>query len=316
MENNFPQNEHIEDDDFTDAVPRSFTQKNNIPTPKMKNFTMPNTNPLQKYFRAPGMHIKLPSQGFFSNDGDIEFTINNEIPIYPMTAADELLLKSPDALLNGYAIERLIASCAPMIHNVRNLPSPDVDAVLLGIRSSSYGDRLEMEVKCPKCEHENKFHISIRNTIETQNQLESEYPVRISEEVIIYVKPYTFESNTKAALVAFEENKSLQIIEKQETSDAEKMVVLNASFEKLAELNTVLNSESIIQVVIPDGAVTNRQHIYEFLKNTDKNTAQKIDDKIRTINQIGVNRKHTTACTNCQHEWETELTFDPASFFG
>jgi T4 bacteriophage base plate protein len=314
VDDNVPHDE-FEDDDFTGPVPRSFNQRNISARPAMKSFTMPNTNPLQKYFRAPGPHAKLPSNGYFCNSGDIEFTINGEVPIYPMTSADELLLKSPDALLNGYAIERVIASCAPAIHNIRNLPSPDVDVILLGIRSATYGDKLEMDVVCPKCQHENKFSISIREAIETQTSLEPEYPVRASEAVIVYVKPYTFESTTKAALASFEEQKSFQIIERQETTDQEKLALLNGGLERLAELTLTLNSASIIKIVIPEGTVTNPQFIYEFLKNTDKNTAKKIDDKIKEINQIGINKKHSTKCAKCEHTWEPELVFDPSLFF-
>ena len=78
-------------------------------------------NPLSDYFRGTSAYIKLPSCGFYNDPGDIETSENGEIEIYPMTTSDELLFKSPDALLNGEAIAKVIQSCAPGIKNVKNL---------------------------------------------------------------------------------------------------------------------------------------------------------------------------------------------------
>ena len=65
-------------------------------------------DPLAKYYRMPGVHVRLPSNGAFMPPGSVQFTVTGEVPIYPMRAADELLLKSPDALMSGYAIEERV----------------------------------------------------------------------------------------------------------------------------------------------------------------------------------------------------------------
>ena len=59
-------------------------------------------NPLQKYFRQPKIYINLPSQGMFNTVGSIE-NATGQLPIMSMTGMDELLLKTPDALMNGDA---------------------------------------------------------------------------------------------------------------------------------------------------------------------------------------------------------------------
>ena len=74
-------------------------------------------NPLQKYFRQPKIYIKLPSNGKWYPNGSLEVTDNMEFPVYAMTARDELMFKTPDALLNGQSTVDVIQSCVPSIKN-------------------------------------------------------------------------------------------------------------------------------------------------------------------------------------------------------
>ena len=96
-------------------------------------------NPLAGHFRVPGVHQELPSRGNYYRQGEIKLAMNGEIAVLPMTAADEIILKNPDGLLNGDSIERLLSSCVPDIKNTRNIPNPDVDVLLLGDQDLGHG---------------------------------------------------------------------------------------------------------------------------------------------------------------------------------
>jgi hypothetical protein len=277
---------------------------------------MPSTNPLRKFFREPGIYIKLPTMGYF-NPGEIDFTASGEIPIYPMTAYDELLLKNPDALLNGDAIERIIMSCVPDIKNPRNLCTPDVDTILLAIRASSYGDIIEYQSNCPKCNKENTYATSIRFAVETVAFHEPAYPVEVGKNVLVHIRPRSFATATKAAIKAFEQQKLLQEIAKAtEIDDLEKNAIFRDSFEKISNLNFELIADSIISVTIPQGTVVEPEFIKEWLVNTDTRSVKKIEKEILRVTEIGVNKKHAVSCPNCQHEWESNIIFDPSYFFG
>ena len=52
------------------------------------------SNPLQKYFRQPKLHVRLPSGGKYYPPGSLDLPESGEVAIYPLTAKDELLLKS------------------------------------------------------------------------------------------------------------------------------------------------------------------------------------------------------------------------------
>ena len=101
-------------------------------------------NPLKKYFRQPKIYLSLPSKGKYYPPGALEMTESGELPVYAMTAKDELLFKTPDALLNGEATVEVIRSCIPAIKNPWMMPSIDSDAVLIAIRLATYGEKLEI----------------------------------------------------------------------------------------------------------------------------------------------------------------------------
>lgn len=309
----------VKNEDMSDTIfekPESLKKIPDNPV-KLKNprDTHISSNPLSKYFRRPGIHIKIPSNGNFNDPNDIDFTVNEELPIYPMTASDEMILKNPDALLNGYALEQLISSCVPGIKNIREIPSPDVDVILLAIRGCSQGDSINMSTECPKCSTTNEVKISTRNLLSNITFLPEECPIRIDDEMVVYVKPYTFESNTRASLLAFEEAKKFQVLEEQDIDERSKMDILNESFNRVSQLELTLNTESIEKIVIPGESVTNKEFIYEFLKNTDKNTYKKIAEKIKSLNEFGIQKEKELTCKNCNHEWKTNITFDPSRFF-
>ena len=101
-------------------------------------------NPLASFFRQPKIYVSLPSKGEFYPEGSLVKTHNNEYPVFAMTARDELLFKTPDALMNGVATREVITSCIPNILDPLKIPSLDVDAILSAIRIATYGEEMEV----------------------------------------------------------------------------------------------------------------------------------------------------------------------------
>ena len=73
----------------------------------------PRVNPLTSLMRQPKIYIKLPSNGRFWAPGSLDTPPNGEYAVYSMTARDEMMLKTPDSLLNGQAIVDVIEHCVP-----------------------------------------------------------------------------------------------------------------------------------------------------------------------------------------------------------
>ena len=122
-------------------------------------------NPLAKHFRQPSIYIKLPSNGRFWPEGALDLPVTGQIPVYPMTAKDEITLRTPDALMNGAGVVDVIRSCCPSITDPWKMPSIDVDAVLIAIRIASYGADMDIDTDCPYCKEENTHTVNLNESL-------------------------------------------------------------------------------------------------------------------------------------------------------
>lgn len=272
-------------------------------------------NPLSAYFREPGIFVKLPSQGNYSQDGSIEFSVNGEIGVYPMTAKDEVWFKNPDALLNGVALEKVLESCCPDIHNIRSLPINDINVLLLGLRYSSYGKALHLKAECPKCKKENKFAVNIEDLLENISFLDAEYSLQIGQ-LKVYIKPYTYDSMVKATIVTFEEAKVIQVLKNEELDENDRKEMIKESFQRIHNLTLLLMSDSIIKIITPDNkTIKNKEFIIEWLEEIDRKNYNELKNKFDEMNKIGVPNNYHVECQYCKHEFKIDLAYDPATFF-
>ena len=123
-------------------------------------------NPLSKFYRQPKIYLSLPSKGKFYPEGAVEIPDNGEVPVFAMTAKDELTLKTPDALLNGAATVELIQSCIPNIKNAWAMPILDLDACLIAIRIATYGETMDVETTPPNTQTPAQYTIDLRQILD------------------------------------------------------------------------------------------------------------------------------------------------------
>ncbi len=282
-----------------------------VPTPHQKE------NPLSRYYRMPGLHVNLPTQGRFMPQGSIEFTMSQEIPIFPMRGADEMLLKNPDALMSGYALEKLIESCAPAIRLPRQVSAPDLDVLLLAIRIVTYGDKMPLATECPKCHQETEFDCDLPTLLTTMKSVVLENTVRLSDEVVVYVRPFTLENTTLISLASFDEARRMQGIEAQKPDSRTRANEMSKAMERIRLMTMEAVAASIMKVVVPGTEVHDPSAIREFFFNIKKPWTDKIEAKVIELNGMGIDKKLHVVCSNkeCAHEWDSEAEFDPASFF-
>lgn len=282
---------------------------------------MVNDNPLKRYFRQPAMYLSLPTMGRWYKPNEVDLSGEGEIPVYGMTAIDEVMLNTPDAMLNGQALEKVISNCVPNVKNVKKLLVPDIEALFLGMKISTGGGNLEMERKCPKCEHENNFEVNCQNLLETMTYVEdSDCTVKLNDELIVYVKPYSFEMRQMFMQKEFEEERTLRAIDdaNKDMDEFTKAKILGESVERLSRITFNLVAQSIEKVVMAKEniTVTDPNHIAEWLVSINRVQAESILNVVNALNQVGVNKKVQAKCEACGNEWDETLNFDPVSFFG
>ena len=228
-------------------------------------------NPLEKYFRQPKLYIALPSKGYYYAKGSIDLPSNGEVPIYAMTAKDELILKTPDALLNGASTTEVIQSCCPSIKDAWDMPSIDLDTVLIALRIATYGEKITITSTVPGIDPAEKkdFELDLRTVLDKFSNVNYENVCEIGA-MKITIRPQTYREFTATALKTFEEQRLFQVVADDEMNEDEKLARFQASFKKLTALTINLVSQSIVQIQDGDTIVVNRDHIDEFIQKADK----------------------------------------------
>lgn len=277
-------------------------------------------NPLQKYFRQPKLYIKLPSEGRFYPAGAYEQTETGEIPVYSMTAKDELAFKTPDALLNGQATVDVVQSCMPNIKNAWQMPSIDLDAALIAIRMATYGETLTITTKTPVTGEEKEFQVDLRKLFDEFSNLVYETEVRVGD-MIIHLRPLTYQEYTKAALKTFEEQRIFNIVNNESISDEDKLQAFTNSFTKLTQLTVDMVTQGIVKIVIGEEEVSNKAYIDEFIRNADKEFFSAVTKHLEvqkdkySLKPLIANATPEEIEKGVPKTYEIPITFDQSNFF-
>jgi len=277
-------------------------------------------NPLKSYFRQPKIYINLPSKLKYYPAGTIEVTDTGEFPVYPMTATDEIAMKTPDALLNGQATIDVIQSCIPNIKNAWYMPNLDLDAVLIAIRIATYGDKMDIETVVPKIGEERSFSVDLRQILDNLLGNEFEEIIEI-DNLIVHIRPMTYQEFTKNALKTFEEQRLFTLVNNEDIPEEEKLERFNNSFRKLTELTVGMVSDSITKIQAGDESVTDPDHIQEFLRNADKKFYTEIVKHIEeqkekfSIKPLTVETYPEDREKGAPDSYEVPIVFDQSNFF-
>lgn len=274
-------------------------------------------NPLKAFFRKPGIWIKLPSQGKFYSVKPNELNDMGEIPVYPMTAKDELMMKNADGLLNGSAIFDLVRSCTPCIVDPENMPSVDLDAILLAVRKCTYGDTLTVNTKhdCDDAK-EHEVGVNLNAMIGDITVIDTIDPVTFDNGVKIFIKPISVKSILSLNWVQYEQIRNLQIAEQRNVDEKTKVDMLQASYQKLTEESLKIVSGCVDTVLLPDGVtVTDQNLIKEWIVDLSRPDYKKLEGAVMSTNTKGVKKDFSVVCSECGKEYESSIDLNPTTFF-
>jgi len=280
------------------------------------------TNPLSMYMRQPKIYIRLPSGGNYWPAGSLDISENGEYPVYSMTAKDELLLKVPDALMNGQAVTDVIQHCIPNIKNAWHVPAIDLDVVLIAIRLATYGEIMNVPVTVGDS-LQLDYQVDLRVVMDQLlNQVSWDPIVPISDELTVFVKPVDYMSITKSAIQSFETEKIIQMVNNDKISEEDKVKLFQESFKKISDATLGSVSGSISRIDSNNGSTDNAQHIREFVDNIDKEIFNKIQTHLEILRDKNAIKPMKVAVTEEMKEHgvtdetiEIPITFDPSTFF-
>lgn len=271
-------------------------------------------NPLKQYFRRPAVYIKLPSEGKYYQPGTIDNTVNGELPVYPMTAIDEITLKTPDALFNGVAMVELIKSCVPNIKDPWAINNIDFDAILIGIKIADGSSEMQIVSTCPNCSETNEYGIDLPNLLGSLGSGDFDKEMKIHD-LSLKLKPITFKQMNEAAISQLSIQREFALVD-QEASEEEQNKKRKQILTDLTKLTMELLTESIEYIQTPTIRVDNKEFIFDFLENCDKITYQAIRDYNIELKSKSEAKPLDIKCPNCTHEYKQPFTLNVSDFFG
>ena len=277
-------------------------------------------NPLSKYFRQPAIYFTLPSRGKWWSGNALTQSATGELAVYPMTSKDEILLRTPDALINGQGMVDVIQSCIPDIKDAWKMPSPDVDATLIAMRIASYGHNMDFEGTCPKCEEANTYSLDLRTMLERIKSPDFDKEFEL-DTIKIKFKPLIYFGMNQTNKANFEIQRLAQSIDQMPDNDEKKVNEAVTQMGRIVDLNSMVLADSTdtITIMNPDGSeahvVREKNYILDFYKNIDARTIELIQAAYQEIAREGTVPPQQTSCTHCGAEYEMEITFDYANFF-
>jgi hypothetical protein len=271
-------------------------------------------NPLRQYFRRPSVYMKLPSGGLGYPEGAIDETETGELPVYPMTAIDEITARTPDALFNGTAVVELIRSCIPNIKDPWAVSNVDLDAILVAIKAaSSPNGEMDIESACPKCEEVSGYKINLAGLLTGLSSPDFKTPLDLGD-LSISFRPLSFREVNEASVQQFELQRIFNQLESAE-DDEKKAKIMQEGLQKITSLTMELLSKSIVEIKTPTVPVTETTYILDFLQHCDRNLYIQIREYSAKIRQDSELKPMQITCVACGNKYDQTITLNPTDFF-
>jgi len=277
--------------------------------------TASSNNPLAKHFRQPAIYIKLTSEGKYWKDGTVELPVTGEIPVYPMTAKDEIILRTPDALINGTSVVNVVQSCCPNIKNAWAMPSIDVDSTLIAIRIASYGSTMAITAKCPKCNEEHDYDIDLQKVLGEIRAPDYSQTILTDDGLIIKFKPLTYYEVSKSGNMVFEEEKLIQSLADPALDEDVRKVEFEKHIKNMIDIN-VNNATLATESILADGMlITDSSFISDYYRNAKSSVLHQVQNQLKEFAKAVAIKEEETKCASCENIFKLAVEFDYTHFF-
>jgi len=256
------------------------------------------SNPLLQRLQIPGETFRLPSQGLFYTNGELTDDVaDGEVHVYPMTAFDEILFKTPDMLLSGKAVDEVFKRCIPQIVKPRELLSKDVDYLITCLRVITYGPDITLTFthNCAEA-REHEYKTSLQTILRQAKSIDpttitSVYTNTLANGQTVRLKPTTFQT-------ILELNQNLG----QQDEDA------------LASMQNSMIKVLVDMIESVDG-IQDKRLIDEWVRALPAGWVRTLSDSIDRVSDWGVEFKASAVCKDCGAEIEMPFSANPVSFF-
>lgn len=275
---------------------------------------MIDNNPLRQYFRRPALYLKLPSLGAGYPPGSIDIPENGELPIYPMTAIDEITTRTPDALYNGTAVVEIIRSCVPNIKDPWAVTNVDLDPLLIAIKIATNGSKLELDTSCPECNESSKYDVELPRILAGFKPANYDETLKVGD-LEIKMRPLSYTQLNKANEAQTQAQRMIVSITTIE-DETERNHRTSEALIKMNDLAVDIMSYSIEYIKTPELEVTEKEFIVDYLRNCDSRTFDRVKDANTELRRSSETKPLNFKCMHCQYEYNQPFTVNMSDFFG
>jgi hypothetical protein len=271
-------------------------------------------SPLQKYKRQPKLYIDLPSKGTWYNNNIVDKS--EDLEVYSMTAGDEIMIKTPDALITGNASVNVIKSCIPGIKDPWMLTNNDFDYVMAAIRLATYGENINLSSKCSKCSNEDTYALPIQTLLDHISSASLNYELKL-EEFLFRLRPITYKEMVHNQQMSMKVRRELsRVIANEDFTEDKKDEIMSEMYNTINTQTQDLICSIVVDVTTPEGDLEkNPTFIRDFLVNND-GVYFKAIQSLYTENNKKIEAAETTiVCSECQTESNIKPNLDYTSFF-
>lgn len=259
-----------------------------------------NKNPLLDGINTiPGETFRLPSGGLFYTNEELSENVNNgEVHVYPMKTVDELIMKSPDKILTGKAIEEVFGRCIPDIKKPNELLANDVDYLMAALRVVSYGEeaRITAQHDC-KDAKSHDYTVNIRDVLREARDID---PTSLT-------KKFSFELDGYSLTIRPPRYRSVislyQAISDEFLQESTEEEVATKLIENLADMIESVNDHN------------DSEHITEWLTQIKAGWVNKISEHTRKSSNWGIEYEREKVCKDCGKKMPITVPTNPITFF-
>lgn len=255
------------------------------------------TNPLLNYEKLPGETFTLPSGGLFYTNGELDGSVKNgEVYVQPMSALDEITIKSPDLLYSGKAIEEVFSRCIPKIIKPMELLAKDVDFLMICLRKVSFGSDMIVSYThdCKNAE-DHTYVVSMDDFIKSSKRID---PTTVASTYSLTVNK---SQHVKLHPLQYKEFVAVSQMNEQEFDTPEKVKEL------------LFNALSNVIVSVND--VTDKDMILEWLNDLPATVIKEIKNKMGSATDWGPSFTSTVVCKDCKKSIQVTAPLNPIAFF-
>lgn len=265
----------------------------------MEEFSMQQrVNPLLERVQMPGETFTLPSGGLFYNDGELDSSVRNaEVRVGPMTALDEIVMKTPDMLFSGDAVRQVFARCIPSILKPDRILAKDIDFLLVCLRKVSYGSTLRME-QMHNCKNAKRHHydVDVTHFINKTKRIDpttvtSMFCANMPNGEKVYLEPIRF-------------GHFVEVMQLTDETD-----------DMTPEERRDRTVRSISNVITKVDEVDDKEMIREWLSVVSPEFLHKINNKVDDTINWGTEFQTKLKCRDCGQFFSVDLPMNPLAFF-